>query len=197
MTDETIASAADGLPPKKGISGTADVISSLRRHDGQLPTQEPEGGRFRQGASGADQRHDHRRAGGAVRCQHPDGDPLLPDAGLRRVSRVQAAAGAEPCGQPAVSDRQAAARTGARRYGDRSDPRRAICLGQRHAAADRCRGDGARQGSPAGDPASGFRGHWRRLFQCGAGGGEPVLPAGDPGGCRPATATSCRCVRRR
>lgn len=40
MTDETIASTADGLPPKKGISGTADVISSLRRHDGQLPTQE-------------------------------------------------------------------------------------------------------------------------------------------------------------
>lgn len=40
MSDESIASAADRLPPKKGHSGTADVISSLRRHDGQLPTQE-------------------------------------------------------------------------------------------------------------------------------------------------------------
>lgn len=40
MSDEYIASAADRLPPKKGQSGTADVISSLRRHDGQLPTQE-------------------------------------------------------------------------------------------------------------------------------------------------------------
>lgn len=40
MSDESIASAADRLPPKKGQSGTADVISSLRRHDGQLPTQE-------------------------------------------------------------------------------------------------------------------------------------------------------------
>lgn len=40
MTDDPIESISQSLPPKKGQSGAADVISALHRHDGKLATQE-------------------------------------------------------------------------------------------------------------------------------------------------------------
>jgi RpiR family transcriptional regulator, carbohydrate utilization regulator len=40
VTNESPAIHADDLPPQKGRSGVADVISALHRNDGNLPTQE-------------------------------------------------------------------------------------------------------------------------------------------------------------
>lgn len=40
MTEKSTESPLEGLPPKKGHSGTADVISSLHLHDGRLANQE-------------------------------------------------------------------------------------------------------------------------------------------------------------